>query len=403
MTSKGERAGLEAIDEDASVTPLELFFDLVFVFALVQITTFMAADLSWLGLLHGVLIIGLLWWSWVCYAWVGNVVRADEGLVRLTVFAAMGTMFVLALTIPEAFDDVPGGLPGPVVVALCYFVFRALHIVLFWLISATDAGLRAQVRRFLPAMLVGTTLLLIAATVHGTVQTALWALALLADYLGNFLGGARGWRIRSVSHFAERHGLILIIALGESIASIGVGVVGLPVSWPIVAAAVLGLILSAALWWTYFDVTSLLAERAFTACPPDERARFARDAYSYLHLPLVAGVVLMALGLKKVLSYVGDTAHHALTDPLTGVGLFALIGGVVLYLLGHVAFKWRALRILNLPRAAVALALLGLLAAGPYVPALAVLTVLTAAVAGLMVFETWRLGPERVRIRHAEH
>jgi len=111
----------------------------------------------------------------------------------------------------------------------------------------------------------------------------------------------------------------------------------------------------------------------------------------------------MALGLKKVLSYVGDTAHHELTDPLTGVGLFALIGGVVLYLLGHVAFKWRALRILNLPRAGLALVLLGLLAAGPYVPALAELTVLTAAVAGLMVFDTWRLGPERVRIRHADH
>jgi len=106
----------------------------------------------------------------------------------------------------------------------------------------------------------------------------------VADYLGNVLGGARGWRIRSVSHFVERHGLIVIIALGE------------PISWPIVAAAVLGLTLSAALWWAYFDVTSLLAERAFAACPLDDRARLARDAYSYLHLPLVAGIVLLALG-----------------------------------------------------------------------------------------------------------
>jgi len=118
----------------------------------------------------------------------------------------------------------------------------------------------------------------------------------VAEYLGNVLGGARGWRIRSVSHFVERHGLIVIIALGESIASIGVGVVGEPISWPIVAAAVLGLTLSAALWWAYFDVTSLLAERAFAACPLDDRARLARDAYSYLHLPLVAGIVLLALG-----------------------------------------------------------------------------------------------------------
>jgi len=117
------RPRVEAVDTDAAVTPLELFFDLVFVFGLVQITTFMAADLSGRGLLHGVLIIGLLWWSWVCYAWVGNVARADEGLIRLTMFGATATMFVLALSIPEAFDDVPGGLPGPMVVALCYFLF----------------------------------------------------------------------------------------------------------------------------------------------------------------------------------------------------------------------------------------------------------------------------------------
>ena len=395
------RARVEAVDTDAAVTPLELFFDLVFVFGLVQITTFMAADLSWRGLLHGVLIIGLLWWSWVCYAWVGNVARADEGLIRLTMFGAMATMFVLALSIPEAFDDVPGGLPGPMVVALCYFLFRALHIVVFWIISTTDAGLRAQVKRFLPATVAGTALLLVAAMTHGTLQTALWAAALVADYLGNVLGGARGWRIRSVSHFAERHGLIVIIALGESIASIGVGVVGAPISWPIVAAAVLGLTLCAALWWAYFDVTSLLAERAFAACPPDDRARFARDAYSYLHLPLVAGIVLLALGLKKVLASVGDTAHHELTDPLQGVSLFALVGGVVLYLLGHVAFKLRSLGVINVPRVGVAVALLALLAAAAQVPALALLAILTAAVVARMVFETWHLGEERVRIRHA--
>jgi len=168
------RPRVEAVDTDAAVTPLELFFDLVFVFGLVQITTFMAADLSWRGLLHGVLIIGLFWWSWVCYAWVGNVARADEGLIRLTMFGAMATMFVLALSIPEAFDDVPGGLPGPMVVALCYFLFRALHIVVFWIISTTDAGLRAQVKRILPATVAGTALLLVAAMTHGTLQTALW-------------------------------------------------------------------------------------------------------------------------------------------------------------------------------------------------------------------------------------
>ncbi|MFF3850829.1 low temperature requirement protein A [Streptomyces sp. NPDC002328] len=388
--------------EGGAVTPLELFFDLVFVFALTAVTAFMAADLTWHGMLRGMLIFGLLWWSWVCYSWVGNVTRADEGISRLGLFAAMAVMFVLALSIPESFDDLPGGLYGPVVVAVCYFLFRALHLVLFWIISAGDAGLRGQLLRFAPSMLVATILLLIAAATDGPTQTALWAAALAADYLGNYLGGARGWRLPSAGHFAERHGLILLIALGESIVAVGVGIAELPISMPIVAAAVLGLVLSAALWWSYFDVTALAAERAFAATPDADRPRLARDAYSYLHLPLVAGVVLLALGLKKVLAYVGDPAHHDLADPLKGVGLAALVGGVSLYLLGHVAFTWRVLGVVNKRDAALAIALLSLLGVGPHIPALATLAVLTAAMAALVAFETIHFAEDRHRIRH-EH
>src|SRR5690349_1444790 len=284
--------------ETGSVTPLELFFDLVFVFALTQVTATMAVQLSGVGLLRGLLVVALLWWSWTGYAWLANLVRADRGIARIGMFAAMAAMFVLALTIPEAFDDASGGLSGPVVVAVCYFAFRTLHLLLFYMLSRRDAGLRNQLLRFTPAMLGGTALLLAAAATDGTARIWLWVTALTVDYAGTYFGGARGWRVRSASHFAERHGLIVIIALGESIVAIGVGVARLPISWPIVVASTLGLALAGALWWAYFDVSSAAGEHALGTAAEDRRAGLARDAYSFLHLPLVAGIVLLALGLK---------------------------------------------------------------------------------------------------------
>ncbi|MGH2554644.1 MAG: low temperature requirement protein A [Actinomycetota bacterium] len=402
MSMARRRLHMDTTSEDASVTPLELFFDLVFVFGLTQVTALMADDLTGQGILRGLLVLGLLWWSWVGYAWLGNVVRADEGAARLAMLAAMAVMFVLALTIPEAFNDLPGGLPGPVVVGLCYFAFRALHLALFWIISRDDEGLRHQLVRFAPSMIGGTALLLAASTLEGPAQTAMWGAALLADYGGTLLAGASGWQFRSARHFAERHGLILIVALGESIVAIGVGIARLPISWPIVAAAVLGLALSAALWWVYFDVTSLMAERALGGLPYGDRVRLARDAYSYLHLPLITGIVLVALGLEQVLEYVGDVEHHALADPLTGIGLYALYGGVALYLLAHVAFKLKATHVFTFHRLVVAVALVALVPLAAQLPALAALLVLTAVTVGLVAFETMRFAEDRERIRHED-
>jgi low temperature requirement protein LtrA len=391
---------MEAVSEDASVTPLELFFDLVFVFGLTQVTALIADNPTEQGLLRGVLVLGVLWWSWVGYAWLGNVVRADEGTARAAMLAAMAAMFVMALAIPEAFDDLPGGLPGPVVVGLCYFSFRALHLILFWIISRDDEGLRRQVIKFAPSMIGGTALLLVASALDGPAQTAMWALALLADYGGTMLAGASGWRLRSASHFAERHGLILIVALGESIIAIGVGIAELPISWPVLLAAVLGLALSAALWWVYFDVTSLIAERALADARDSDQARLARDAYSYLHLPMITGVVLVALGVEKVLEYVGDSEHHDLAEPLTSLPLYALYGGVALYLLAHAAFKLRATHILSIQRLLMAVVILALIPIGAQMPALAALTVLSIAIVGLVAYEMVRFAEDRERIRH---
>jgi low temperature requirement protein LtrA len=388
--------------ENQPVTTLELFFDLVFVFALTQITALMAHDLSWHGILRGVLLTGLLWWSWIGYSWLCNIVKADEGSIRGVVLAAMAAMFLVALAIPEAFHDLPGGLPGPIVIACAYFALRAVHIILFWVISAGDPLFRRTLIRFLPSMLGGTALLLVASQFHGWKQTLFWALALAADYGGTYLIDARGWRFRSAAHFAERHGLIVIIALGESIVAIGVGVTDLPISWPIIIASLLGLAVSAALWWIYFDATVLYGEQALAAEPGETRPKLARDAYTFLHFPMVTGIVLLALGLKKVLEYVGDTEHHHLDDPLKGVGLYALFGGVIIYLLGHVGFKWRTMHRVGVSRlitAGLALIAVPLVAK---VPALGQLGVLTALLAGLVGFEAVRFAQERDQLKHGE-
>ena len=403
MASTGRHVRLEAVAADASVTRLELFFDLVFVFGLTQVTALLAEDLTAHGLIRGLLILGLIWWSWVGYAWLGNVVRADEGSARLAMLSAMAAMFLLALSIPEAFDDLPGGLPGPMVVPLCYFAFRALHLALFWIVGDEDPGLRRQLVRFAPSMLSATAILLVASQVEGRGQTALWALALAADYVGTFLGGASGWRLRSAGHFAERHGLILIVALGESIVAIGVGVTELPISWPIAAAAVLGLALAAMLWQLYFDMTSLKAERAMAALEGEPQTRLARDAYSYLHLPMMAGIVLVALGLKKVLEYVGDEEAHGLSDALGGLGIQALYGGVALYLLAQVAFERRTLGRFHGARLAVAGLVVLLLPLAAWLPALAALALLATVSLALVGSESWRYGEYRYSLHHDGH
>ena len=385
--------------QEAVVTPLELFFDLVFVFALTQVTAYMADELSWHGVLRGLLIVMLLWWSWTAYAWIANVVSADEGQIKLVMLAAMAAMFVMALCIPEAFDDAPGGLSGPVVLAICYLIFRVMHLLLFWILSQDDRGLRQQVLRFTPSVLGSTALLLIASNFIGWVQTALWVAALAVDYIGTALGGASGWRLPAPKHFAERHGLIIIVALGESIVAIGVGVAQRPISVAIIVASILGLVLASAMWWAYFDVSALQGEHALSSEPVETRPRLGRNAFSFAHLPLMASIVLTALGIKKVLEYVSDTEHHTLADPLKGVVLAALVGGVALYLLAHVLFKWLTVHHLSVIRLVGAGALLVAMPLVGSLPALAQLGVVAGVLTVCLVVESVIWAESRHQIR----
>ena len=396
------KARTVAVGEDSKVTSLELFFDLVFVFAITQVTALMAEDLTARGAIRGILVVSVLWWCWVGYAWLGNLVKADEGVMRIALFVAMAAMFVAALTIPESFTDLPGGLSGPVVFAVCYFVVRLAHFGMFWAASSSDPGLRRQLVRFVPSLLIGTSLLLVASQLTGAAQTAMWFAALVGDYLGTLLAGAGGWRINSPAHFAERHGLIIIIALGESIVSIGVGVTALPISWPIIVGSVLGLTVAGALWWLYFDVVALVAERILGTLQGVQRARLARDSYSFLHLPMVIGIIFLSLGLKKVLNYVGGDAGHTLSDPLYGLPLIALYGGTSLYLLAHVAFRWRNTHTVNPHRTVVALLLLALIPVGALLPALATLALLAAVLVALISYEAIRYAAARDAVRHRD-
>src|SRR3954453_4751188 len=396
------RARLEMVGEQQAATTIELFFDLVFVFALTRVTDWMADEPDLTRVVRGVLIISVMWWCWVGYAWLCNVVKADEGVMRVGMFAAMGAMFVGAVTIPEAFEDLPGGIHGPTVFAFCYFAVRAVHLTLFWVASGSDPALRGQVLRFLPSMLGGTVLLLVAAQTSGGTQTLLWLAALLFDYLGTFLGGSN-WRLGASGHFVGRHGLIIIVALGESVVSIGIGVAALPISWPIIIGSLLGLAVVSALWWAYFDVTALLAEHALAAAIGARRIRLARGGYTFLHLPMVIGIIMGALGLKKALEYSGDEEHHTLADPLYGVPLVALYGGAALYLLSHVWFKRYLTGRLNVERLVLAVllvAIVPLMALTPAIVSLAVLAVLLVALVG---WETHRFAEERHAVRHGDH
>ena len=371
--------------EEERVTPLELFFDLVFVLALTQCTALMAANPTWPGLARGLLLLGVLWWAWVGYAWLTSVVDPEEGAVRIVIFVSMAAFLVVALCVPEAFDG------AALLFACAYAVVRIAQIVLFSVSTGGDPRLRHSVATLAASTAVGVGLLVAASFTDGLLQGAIWALALLLDYGGPFLFGAEGWKLVP-GHFAERHALIVIIALGESIVAIGVGA-GAEVGAGVVAAAALGIALAAALWWLYFDVVAIVASRRLArAAVGREQNEMARDSYSYLHFPMVAGIVLIALGMKKTLEHV--------EDPLKLVPAVAMIGGTSVYLLAHVAFRLRNVRTLNRQRLLCAVALLALVPVAAEIPALATLAILATVMTALIAYEAIRFAEARDRVRH---
>jgi low temperature requirement protein LtrA len=369
------RVGTEGGDSyEQRVTPLELFFDLVFVFALTQVTGFLADHSTWLGMLKATALLTVLWSSWASYSWLTNAVPAEDAIpARLVIFCAMAAMFVVSLAVPDAFGHY-GVLFGS-----AYFVVQLLHQFLYALATGSDPEQHRAVLRLAPGLMVGPALLIVAGFLDGFAQGVLWAAALAVSYGVAFVRSVSGFRVHA-GHFAERHGLVVIIALGESIVAVGVGASGVGLGTGVLVAAVLGIALAAALWWAYFDLARLSAERRLSAAQGEERVRLARDSYSYLHLPMVAGIILVALGLKQTLAHVGD--------PLDTIPAVALCGGVALYLLGHNAFRLRDEGSVSVPRLVVTILCLALILLAVSVPSLLTLAVLVLVLCGLTAFET---------------
>src|SRR5215211_159380 len=331
----------------------------------------MAEDLSWAGLLRGLLVLAAIWWAWAAYAWLTNEVDGRRSEVRLAIVGAMVAMLLASLAIPRAFEG------DALLFACAYLGVRVMHVALF-AAGTEHPDVRRSAIALVPTSTAAPALLIAASALDGAAQTALWIAALAIDYVGGALRGIEGWRL-SPGHFAERYGLIVIIALGESIVAIGVGAEDVSLDAAALISAALGVIVSASLWWLYFDDSLTAVEHRLQAATGAARNLLARDCFAFLHLPLVAGIVLLALGVKKTLGEVDE--------PLKTVSAVALCGGTALFLLADVAFRLRTLGVLEVPRVLAAAACVALIA----LAGVAVAPVLLAGVAvvcvALVVYE----------------
>jgi low temperature requirement protein LtrA len=377
-----------AVDEpvERAVTPFELFFDLVFVFGFTQVTSLMAAHPSSRGVLRGMLVLAAVWWAWGAYAWLATTINLEEGSTRLVMIGVMGAMFIAALAAPYAFSDTA------VLFACGYLIVRILHLVLYAVAARGSPELLDSVVKLAPTSVAGPLMILAAAFVDSSFREAIWAAALLLDFAGPLFQSSEGWQL-SPGHFSERHGLIFIVALGESVVALGVGGGQLDLDARTIIAATLGIAVVTAMWWMYFDVVAIVAARRLAQATGAAQAAQARDSYSYLHYPMVAGVILFALGVKKALPHAHESLHWT---PAA-----ALCGGVALYLVAHILFRLRNVGTLNRQRLVAAAILACMVALASSVSALVLLGLVAATTTLLVAYEAVRFREARQRVRAA--
>jgi low temperature requirement protein LtrA len=406
------RGGLHLIRPGARVDRLEIFFDLVFVFAFYNIARVTAGELTGHGLIAGMLVLALLWWAWCSHMVLANRVRLGEGVAPLVMFVAMAAVFTAALAIPQAFDQRSGGPPGPLLLAGCYLVIRGLHVALYWLASAGDPAGHPPLSRLVAppltavALLVGAGLVPYLGYSDGTafaLQVGFWLAALVVEYAAGYALANWGWAVLSANHWVERFELILMIALGELLVSIGIGsdLIDRPVTWPAVLGASFAVAITAALWWTYFDLVAPAAIQAFHATAHGRpRTRLARDAYVFLHLPMIAGLILTALGIERVLNHLGTPGARP-GEPMADLAIPLAYGGVGLYLLAHLGFQLRTLGTVTGTRIAAIVVLAAAIPVADRVPAMAGLGMLAAICVLLVVGELLLLGESRRLLRES--
>jgi low temperature requirement protein LtrA len=372
------------VEREQRVTPLELFFDLVFVFGFTQVTTVVSDDPTWGGLGHGLLILAALWWAWAAYAWLTNTVDPGEDAVWGAMLVAMAAMFVAALTVPEAFDR------HGVVFGVAFLIVNVVWLTLYALAARGDRDLLAAILRNAPLALTGAALIIAAGFVQGGLRPTLWLAALAVGLFGPLLGGLSGWRVQP-AHFVERHGLIVIIAIGESLIAIGLGARSTEFGTGVIVAAVLGLVVATSFWLAYFDFFPIRGQQMLADRSGAQRTALARDAYTYLHLPMVAGIVLFAFAMKTTLAHVGDEL-----DTIPALGL---CGGPSLYLLAYVVLRLRVSRTLGRGRLVAAVACALLFPIAVVVPALVALVLVAAVWVAFDAYEIiwWREARARTR------
>lgn len=322
-------------------TPAELFWDLVFVFAVTQVTTLLYEDLSWPGFGRAMLVLALVWWAWSGFVWATNAHDPNDPPVRAVLFAAMILTFVVALAVPEAFGA------DATTFALAYAGVRLLHLGLYIHASRRGQASLAAIAGFAVTVGIGMALLVAGSRIGDPARTCLWLAAVAIDYAGPAWltrERLRGIQRVAVAHFAERYSLFIIICLGESIIAIGVGATGRDLDAELLAGVALALLVTIGLWWAYFDRVAGEAEDKLAT--HEEPVLAAADAYSYLHLLLVSGIIVSAIGLKAA---VGHAA-----EPLSEGARLALCGGVALYLAGHIAFGLRLVGELSVSKATAA-------------------------------------------------
>jgi low temperature requirement protein LtrA len=337
-------------------SPLELLWDLVFVFAITQVTTLLSAHLSPSGLGQSMLVLALIWWAWSAFVWAANAQPGTSGSLRACLLLASVFILIAGLAVPNAF-----GSAGRVF-AVAYAVVRMLHLALYADASRHGHAAWTAIAGFAVTVVIGMALLIAGSFFPAETRGALWLAAAAIDYAGPAWltrKRLRGLQSLAVAHFAERYSLFVIICLGESIVAIGVGARHQALSVELVAAVALGLLITIGLWWTYFDRSAEDAERRLRT--HDDPVLTAADAYSYLHLVIVAGIIIFAVGASAVI--------HAVSAPLAAGARLSLCGGVAVYLLGLVAFRLRMLAELSWVKLLVAAALFGLFAIGGPLPA----------------------------------
>jgi low temperature requirement protein LtrA len=361
--------------EERRTTPVELLWDLVFVFAVTQVTALLYHHPTWSRFGESMLVLALIWWAWSAFVWAANAQATSSPTMRVTLLLAMLFIFIAGLAVPRAFST------EATLFAVTYAVVRFLHLALYTDASRRGNAAWSAIAGFAVTVAIGMAMLFVGSFLHGALRAALWTAAVAIDYAGPAWltrERLRGLQRVAVAHFAERYGLFVIICLGESIVAIGASAASEHLGPALIASVAFGVLVTVGMWWIYFDRVADTAEARLRE--HDDPVLAAADAYSYLHLLLVAGIIIFAVGVR--FGVIGAA------DPLAPSARLALCGGAALYLLGHLAFRWRILGELGYAKALVAVAMLVLFGVGGALAAWALIGILASLIGALCVVES---------------